>query len=106
MPIVFEDELRNDIKNKRFANVYLIYGDDSYLKNYYKDTLAKKSSDGDPFFNLQKFEGDIDLQEVFDAVNQFPMMAERKSVLLCDYDFSKGDFDRLLELISNANDKV
>lgn len=104
MPIVYEDALRNDIKNKNFANVYLIYGDDSYLKNHYKDTLAKKASDGDPFFNLQKFEGDIELQEVFDAVNQFPMMAERKSVVLSDYDISKGDFDRLLELVSNAND--
>ncbi len=104
MPIVYEDELRRDISSGHFAPVYLIYGDDSYLKNHYKDTLAKKASDGDPFFNLQKFEGDTDLQEVFDAVNQFPMMAERKSVLLCDFDFTKGDFDRLLELIANAND--
>lgn len=104
MPIVYEDELRRDIASGHFAPVYLIYGDDSYLKNHYKDTLATKASDGDPFFNLQKFEGDTDLQEVFDAVNQFPMMAERKSVLLCDFDFTKGDFDRLLELISNAND--
>ncbi len=104
MPIVYEDELRSDIKSGHFAPVYLIYGDDSYLKNYYKDTLAKKASDGDPFFNLQKFEGDTDLQEVFDAVNQFPMMAERKSVVLSDFDFSKGDFDRFLDLISNAND--
>jgi len=104
MPIVYEDELRGDIKNGSFAPVYLIYGDDSYLKNYYKDTLAKKASDGDPFFNLQKFEGDADLQEVFDAVNQYPMMAERKSVVLADYDFSKGNFDRLLDLISSANE--
>ncbi len=104
MPIVFEDELRRDIASGHFAPVYLIYGDDSYLKNYYKDTLAKKASDGDPFFNLQKFEGDTDLQEVFDAVNQFPMMAERKSVVLSDFDFTKGDSDRFLELISNAND--
>ena len=104
MPIVYEDELRSDIKNKRFAPVYLIYGDDSYLKNYYKDTLAKKAYDGDPFFNLQKFESDVDLQEVFDAVNQFPMMADRKSVVLSDFDFSKGDFERFLDLISNAND--
>ncbi len=107
MPTIFEDELRRDIMSCRFAPVYLIYGDDSYLKNYYKDTIAKKAADGDPFFNLQKFEGDTDLQEVFDAVNQFPMMAERKSVVLSDFDFehcSKDDFDRLLELISNAND--
>lgn len=104
MPTVYEDELRRDIASRKFSPVYLIYGDDSYLKNYYKDTLAKKSFDGDPFFNLQKFDGDIELQEVFDAVNQFPMMSDRKSVVLLDYDFSKGDCDRFLELISNAND--
>lgn len=107
MPIVYEEVLRKDISAKHFAPVYLIFGDDSYLKNYYKDTLAKKSYDGDPFFNLQKFEGDCDLQEVFDAVNQFPMMAERKCVTLSDFDFehaAKSDFDRLLELISCAND--
>ncbi len=107
MSTVFEDELRRDISSGRFAPVYLIYGDDSYLKNYYKDTLAKKASDGDPFFNLQKFEGDSQLQDIFDAVNQFPMMAERKSVVVSDFDFhhsSKEDYDRFLQLISNAND--
>lgn len=104
MPTIFEDELRRDISSKRFAPVYLIYGDDSYLKNHYKDTISQKASSGDPFFNLQKFTADADLQEVFDAVNQFPMMAERKSVVLSDFDFTQGDFDRLLELVSNAND--
>ena len=69
--------------------------------------FAKKASDGDEFFNLQKFEGDDNLQEVIDAVNQFPMMADRKSVVLSDFDFehcSKENFDRLLDLIANAND--
>ena len=107
MPTVYEDEIRKDISTGHFVPVYLIYGDDSYLKNYYKETLAKKAFDGDAFFNLQKFEGDIDLQEVFDAVNQYPMMASRKSVVLSDFDFehcSKNEFERLVELISNAND--
>ncbi len=106
MPTVYEAELKKDISSKNFAPVYLIYGDDSFLKNHYKDTLAKKASDGDPFFNLQKFEGDIDLQDVFDAVNMFPMMADSKSVTLTDFDFEhcgKSDFDRLLQLISNVN---
>ncbi len=107
MPIVYEEDIRRDVSSKHFSPIYLIFGDDSYLKNHYKDTLAKKASDGDPFFNLQKFEGDCDLQEVFDAVNQFPMMAERKSVVLSDFDFehaSKTDLDRFVELFSNAND--
>lgn len=107
MSIVYEAELKKDISSKHFLPVYLIYGDDSFLKAHYKEMLAKKASEGDPFFNLQKFEGSADLQEVFDAVNQFPMMAERKSVVLSDFDFEhcgKTDFDRLLELISNVND--
>ncbi len=107
MPTVYETDIKKDIASKHFAPIYLIYGDDSFLKTYYKDTLAKKASDGDPFFNLQKFEGETNLQEVFDAVNQFPMMADRKSVVLSDFDFEhcgKNDFDRLIELISSASD--
>lgn len=107
MSVVYEEDLRKDISSKHFSPVYLIYGNDSYLKNYYKDTLAKKSFDGDPFFNLQRFEGDTDLQEVFDAVNQFPMMAQRKSVVLSDFDFehcAKSDFDKLCALIADSND--
>lgn len=107
MPFLYEDDLRKQISGKNFAAVYLIYGDDAYLKKHYKDTLSQKAYDGDPFFNLQKFEGDVNLQEVFDAVNQFPMMADKKCVVLSNFDFehaTKNDFDRLLELISNAND--
>ncbi len=107
MAIVYEDTLKKDISSKNFSSVYLLYGDDSYLKNYYKDTISEKSFDGDPFFNLQKFDSECDLQEVFDAVNQYPMMADRKCVVLYDYDFnhcSKSDFDKLCTLISNAND--
>lgn len=107
MTIVNEDVLRKDISSKRFAPVYLLFGDDSYLKKYYKDTVSQKASGGDPFFNLQKFDDNSDLQDVFDAVNQFPVMAEQKSVLLTDFDFthrSKTDFDNFIELINNAND--
>ena len=101
MPFIYEDDLKKDISTENFAPVYMIYGDDSYLKNYYKDLLAEKTSDGDPFFNKQKFEGDIDLQEVFDAVNQYPMMADKKSVLLTDYDYlhtDKNNFNRIQKI--------
>lgn len=105
MPFIYEDDLKKDISTENFAPVYMIYGDDSYLKNYYKDLLAEKTSDGDPFFNKQKFEGDIDLQEVFDAVNQYPMMADKKSVLLTDYVYlhtDKNNFNRLCALIEDV----
>ncbi len=105
--IDYESLLKKDISSKNFLPVYLLYGDDQYLKKHYRDVLAKKAFGGDPFFNLQVFENDVNLQEVFDAVVQFPIMADRKSVVLSDYDFEHADkeeFERLLSLVSEAND--
>ncbi len=107
MPMIFEEMLQKDISGSVFAPCYIIFGDDIYLKKYYTDLLCKKSYGGDPFFNMQSFEGDCDLQDVFDAVNQYPMMADKKCVFLSDYDFehcSKSDFDKLCELLENPVD--
>lgn len=103
MSIIYEEMLQKDISSANFAPCYIIFGDDIYLKKHYTDVLCKKNYGGDAFFNLQKFEGDCDLQDVFDAVNQFPMMADKKCVMLSDYDFShcpKTDFDKLCALLS------
>ena len=47
------------------------------------------------------------MQEVYDALSQLPIMAEKKCVLLCDYDFEhcdKANFERLSELLSSGTD--
>lgn len=107
MPVVYEDSLKKDISSSNFARIYLIYGDDSYLKNFYTEKISQKAYSGDSFFNLQRFYGEVSLQDVFDAVNQFPVMADRKCVILSDYDFenaAKGDFDKLCVLISECSE--
>ena len=98
MPAVFEEVLAKEINSGNFSPVYILFGEDSYLKKYYSDKICNNAYDGDPFFNLQKFDGDASLQDVYDAVVQFPMMSSKKCVLLSDYDFehaSKNDFDKL-----------
>ncbi len=107
MALIFEDALSKEISSNRFSNAYLLFGDDSYLKKFYADKISEKSYGGDPFFNLQKFDGNADLQDVYDAVNQYPMMADTKCVTLTDYDFehaSKSDFDKLCDLLSDNTD--
>lgn len=99
--MIFEDELSKDISSGKLCGVYFIFGEDAYLKNYYADKIINKSYDGAPFFNLQKFEENADLQEVYDAVNQFPMMSDTKCVVLSDYDFegcSQKEFERICAL--------
>ncbi len=98
MPIIYEDALKKDVSSGHFAAVYMLYGEDAYLKQYYLKQISEKAYDGDPFFNLQQFEGDVDLQEVYDAVNQFPMMSDSKCVTLTDYDFEHCDADNLKRL--------
>ncbi len=95
MQEIKEDKLIAEIKAKRFSNIYIIFGNDSYLKKYYCDKISENCYGGDKFFNLQKFSGDIDFGEVFDAVNQFPMMAQSKCVVIDDFDYSSAKSDDL-----------
>lgn len=107
MPIVFEDAVSKDVSSGRFAPVYLLFGEDTFLKKHYFDRISNKAYGGDPFFNLQKFEGDAELQDVYDAVKQFPMMADTKCVTLTDYDFehaSKTDLEKLCALLSEGEE--
>lgn len=106
MAIVYEEELKRSLKNGT-SNIYIIFGDDGYLKKMYKDKISRAVSDPDDIFNFQKFGPDCDLQEVYDAVLQFPMMSDKKCVILNDYDFeqcNKADFDKLCTIIAENPD--
>ena len=106
MPIASEQQLKTNISNGNILNSYFIFGDDTYLKRLYVDKIIDKTVDRSDDFNFISFTDDCSLQEVYDAKEQFPMMAERKCVLLTDYDFeeaSKADFEKLLLLLSEPN---
>lgn len=105
MAVIFEDALKKNIASKNTAPVYILYGDDGYLKKMYCDKILKLITDKDDIFNYSCFGYDCDLQEVYDAAMQFPIMADKKFIELCDYDFdnaSKTDFDRLCTLLSEV----
>jgi len=107
MPVIFEDALKKEIASGNFSAGYILFGDDAYLKKMYTDKIADKTAGLDSVFDLQRFSSESELQEVYDAVLQFPMMAERKCVILTDYDFekkSKSDLDSLCAMLSELND--
>lgn len=104
MPEIYENALKSALSAGKIAPSYILFGDDSFLVSHYEKAIIAKTCGKDNDFDLQRFEIDVDLQAVYDAVNQFPMMGGRKCVILSDYDFeaaSKTDFDRLVMLLSN-----
>lgn len=107
MAVINEDAFKSRIKSGGLAPIYILFGDDGYLKKMYADKLTKMTADKDDIFNFCRFGGDCDLQEVYDFLWQLPVMADKKCVILCDYDFercSKNDFDKLLSLVSDGCD--
>lgn len=107
MAIADEEKLKKSLASGKPAAVYLLFGDDGYLKKTYAQKIAKKIADPEDIFAYSKFSADCDLQEVYDAVMQFPITSEKKCVVLEDYDFehcSKSDFDRLIQLLSDIPD--
>ena len=101
MSAINEETLRREIEKDKYR-IYVIFGEDGFLKKTYVDRIISKMADEDDVFNFQRFGENCDLQEVYDSALQMPIMAQKKCVVLCDYDFescSKTDLDKLCELI-------
>ena len=69
--------INEDIKSGKFKNLYLLYGDEEYLKQQFKDKLiAALVNEGDTM-NYSKFTGkDVDDQEVIDLADTMPFFAK------------------------------
>ncbi len=107
MAVIYEDALSAELSKGSIASVYLLFGDDPFLKKHYADKISERSYDGDPFFNLCHFNGENDLQEVYDAVTQMPMMSDKKCVTLTDFDIehaAKSELDKLCSLIGETDE--
>lgn len=106
MAPITEESLKKKLQNG-LCPVYIFFGEDGYLKKNYCDKISRRVAEPDDVFNYAKFEGGCDLQEVYDAALQLPLMGDYKCVILSDYDFehcSKTDFDKLCNLISEIPD--
>jgi DNA polymerase-3 subunit delta len=78
--------LKKQLKEGKFSNVYLLHGEEEFLKEYYFNELKKKIlSNGLEEFNYNLFEGkNISLQHLQDSMEAFPVMAERKMIAIKD----------------------
>ena len=93
-----ETQLKDTIKSGT-ANLYVLYGAETYLTEQYARRIAKETvEEGFDAFNLQRFDGqEITPTQLEEAVEALPLMSDRKCVLVRDYDVS-ADPDRLVAL--------
>lgn len=101
--------LKQDMKNGQFGRLYLFYGEEQYLREYYLQQMKKKLLDGPAAdFNYHRFtQQTMDLQALSDAVEAMPMMAERSMIQIDDWDLSRlpeGSRDTLTGILSDIPD--
>lgn len=92
--------LNEDIKNEQFNHVYLLCGEEDYLRNLYKDKLIKAMTVPDDNMNFTVFEGkNIEVGKVIDLAETLPFLAPRRVILIENSGFFKTSQEQLAEYI-------
>lgn len=107
MAKINESEFKNSLKNGEFSNLYLVYGNEPYLKSFYTSKLIEKSVKPDfAAFNYHVFDSsDVDLKEVSECAEALPMMDERVCVVVKDLNLSnlnKQQSEMLEQIVSDV----
>lgn len=95
-------QLNEDIKSGNFRQMYLLFGEEAYLRRQYKDKLQTAlSGDGDSM-NTHYFEGkDVNVGELIDLAETMPFFADRRVIVLENTGLFKSGGEKLAEYLAN-----
>ena len=86
-----EAQLKNDIKNKTFKNVYVFTGDEKYLADYYSKEICNALVDEDmKEFNFLKLSTLPSPEDIDAFASSYPFMSEHKVMLVKDTGIMKN----------------
>ncbi len=103
------ERFEREIQKPEVANIYCIFGEETYLIEETVSKLVTKVLDGAPQdFNVDVFyAGESDVSSVKDAIEMLPMMSPRRFVILKSADLLKAkDFEDLQPLVDNPIDST
>lgn len=96
--------LNRDIKERTFKRVYLLYGEEGFLKRSYKNRL-KEAVLGDDTMNFHYFEGKgIDCSELISLANTLPFLAEKRLLIVEESGLFKTSSEELVNFFPNLPD--
>ena len=100
-------KLKKDIREKTIGNLYVFFGEETFLKNHYLEQIRRHRTDEiTESFNYRKLTGEnFTMQDLIEGVEAMPMMAEYTLTVVDDVDIWKlneDDRTRLGELRHNV----
>lgn len=83
--------LNEDLKTGQFKQVYLLYGEENYLKRQYKERFTKTMLPEGDTMNYAYYEGKgVDVRSVIDLAETMPFFAERRLLVFENTGFFKS----------------
>lgn len=96
--------LNQDIKEKSFKKIYLLYGDEPFLVGSYKKKLREAITGGDTM-NFNYFEGkNPDVKEIISLADTMPFFADRRLILVDGSGFFKSAQEELAAYLPQMPD--
>lgn len=93
--------LNEDLKTGKFKQVYLLCGEEAYLKKLYRERLVKAMLPEGDTMNYACYEGkNTDVREVIDLAETLPFFAPRRLIVFEDTGFFKSSGGELADYIS------
>ncbi|MCL2864461.1 MAG: DNA polymerase III subunit delta [Lachnospiraceae bacterium] len=92
--------LNDDLKSGMFKQLYLLYGEESYLKKQFRKRFAEAMFPAGDTMNYAYFEGkSIDVGGVIDLAETLPFFAVRRLIILENSGFLQGGENPLVDYI-------
>lgn len=93
--------INEDIKTGNFQQIYLLCGEERYLKKQYTDRLRDALCDGGNDMNTHFYEGkDIPVGEIIDLAETLPFLAPRRVIFIQNSGLFKSGGEKLAEYLS------
>lgn len=104
-----DTEFREAVKKKSLGGGYLLFGSEDFLKHRYALDMCAAVCEGDPSdMNRIRLDGDeCSPGALEEAITSFPMMAEKKAVLLSGFaadSLPEREFSSYIEVFSHVAD--
>ena len=100
-------QLIQDLKNQSYKPMYLLYGEEDYLRKQYRDKLKEALVSPDDTMNYHYYEGkDINVGEIIDLAETMPFFADRRVIILENSGLCKSGGDALAEYLKQPAESV
>lgn len=94
------EKLLQDIKNQDFSNIYLLCGEEDYLRKQYRDKMKDALTGEGDDMNYHYFEGkDIKAETVMDLAETLPFFSSRRVIVIENSGWFQKGGDKMAEYL-------